>query len=407
MAYQKTNWKTRIGSNLSRFSKEQETTRSVVLRNEPSGISQQGTPFSSANMNKIEQGIYDAHKLLEGIHITGLNGATLTRIIGGTTEIAKILFTVNTFFVEGKTIVFDTNGTTGVYIGDVNGATINVLTTSIPPHGSDYPTRLGRVAAHADLPLTVPAATAVFGRTPHLDDYAFVIVDETMDRATVEWIIIEITTNGNITWGSPFTISGGIGQQPTVAQDAGRVLVGGQDPGTFGQSLAVDTAPTQDSGNLITSNGVFSWFGAALSTLKTTAKTLIGAVNELFDNKLDKTAQAADSARLGNQLPSAFAQANAVANLSGNQTIQGEKTFTSFPRLPSVSPAINNQAVNKGYVDDQINNGVDIKRIPSNGVIGDGVNSGATNLPIITPSSIRLATTADVYNSIVYWAMKL
>jgi len=46
-----------------------------------------------------------------------------------------------------------------------------------------------------------------------------------------------------------------------------------------------DTSPTQNSANLITSGSVWAWFGAALSTLKTTAKTVIGAINELFDNK--------------------------------------------------------------------------------------------------------------------------
>ena len=63
MAYKKTEWKARKGSNLSRFSKEQETTRSVILFNEPSQITEEGTPFSVENMNNIEQGIYDAHEI--------------------------------------------------------------------------------------------------------------------------------------------------------------------------------------------------------------------------------------------------------------------------------------------------------------------------------------------------------
>ena len=64
--YEKTEWKARQGSNLQRFEKSQETETSVVLRNEPTSVTEPGTPFSVANMNKIEQGIYDAHEALSG-----------------------------------------------------------------------------------------------------------------------------------------------------------------------------------------------------------------------------------------------------------------------------------------------------------------------------------------------------
>ncbi|MCL2174974.1 MAG: hypothetical protein FWB73_02905 [Treponema sp.] len=65
MAYQKTDWKARIGSLLNRFGKEQETDRSVVLHNQPGLLTQAGTPVSIQNLNKIEQGIFDAHELAE------------------------------------------------------------------------------------------------------------------------------------------------------------------------------------------------------------------------------------------------------------------------------------------------------------------------------------------------------
>jgi len=45
-----------------------------------------------------------------------------------------------------------------------------------------------------------------------------------------------------------------------------------------------DTEPTLDSENLITSGGVWAWFGAARSTLLTGVKTIIGAINELFES---------------------------------------------------------------------------------------------------------------------------
>jgi len=65
MAYEKTIWKAREGSSLNRFEKEQESARSVILQNRPNSVTEPGTPFSVDNMNKIEQGISDAHELIE------------------------------------------------------------------------------------------------------------------------------------------------------------------------------------------------------------------------------------------------------------------------------------------------------------------------------------------------------
>ena len=65
MAYEKTEWKGRQGVNLNRFEKSQQTDKSVVLENVPSEITQQGTPFSTANMNHMEQGIFEAHAAVE------------------------------------------------------------------------------------------------------------------------------------------------------------------------------------------------------------------------------------------------------------------------------------------------------------------------------------------------------
>jgi hypothetical protein len=64
MSYIKTVWKARKGSNLNRFEKSQETNRSVMLYNAPNSITEHGTPFSVENMNKIEEGIYNAHEMI-------------------------------------------------------------------------------------------------------------------------------------------------------------------------------------------------------------------------------------------------------------------------------------------------------------------------------------------------------
>jgi len=64
MAYTKTEWKPRRGDGLNRFYKSQETDRSVMLTNNPTSIIEEGTPFDPPHMNKIEQGVYDAHELV-------------------------------------------------------------------------------------------------------------------------------------------------------------------------------------------------------------------------------------------------------------------------------------------------------------------------------------------------------
>jgi len=61
MAYTKTFWKARKGTNLNRFTKSEETDRTFLLTNTPDAITEPGTPFSAENMNHIEEGIEAAH----------------------------------------------------------------------------------------------------------------------------------------------------------------------------------------------------------------------------------------------------------------------------------------------------------------------------------------------------------
>jgi hypothetical protein len=62
MADTKTVWTARQGANLNKFAKLEETAESVVLVNTPDGITVPGTPFTAANMNRIEEGIAAAHE---------------------------------------------------------------------------------------------------------------------------------------------------------------------------------------------------------------------------------------------------------------------------------------------------------------------------------------------------------
>jgi hypothetical protein len=61
MAYTKTAWVEPAGAYLNRFKKQNETDTSVELIQDPV-MTNTPTPFSVENMNKIEQGIYDAHQ---------------------------------------------------------------------------------------------------------------------------------------------------------------------------------------------------------------------------------------------------------------------------------------------------------------------------------------------------------
>ena len=61
MSYVKTSWIARVGTALNRFLKANESSSSVELTADPTGVSTAGTPFTADNMNKIEDGIHDAH----------------------------------------------------------------------------------------------------------------------------------------------------------------------------------------------------------------------------------------------------------------------------------------------------------------------------------------------------------
>ena len=98
MSYTKTEWKAREGVNLDRFLKTEETNEYVFLENVPDSITVPGTPFDIDNMNKIEQGIFDAHKAINeadtevtegssnlirsGAVFSSLSGKAATFIIG-------------------------------------------------------------------------------------------------------------------------------------------------------------------------------------------------------------------------------------------------------------------------------------------------------------------------------------
>ena len=219
--------------------------------------------------------IQATNSVIDGIRTTSLRGAYLTRELGGATDVPIHLFGSFSNFQAGKTLVFDDNGTQGVFIGNVDSATIRVMTKSIS-HMSDLkPTLLGSVPTFADLPMHADTAASLFGRVPRIDDHAFVLNDETHDDLRVIWYVIdivEIPYEGDaygmipfppppptieLAWGNPIPINRDDFQAQTGAVDSGRVLTGGATPGTFGESIPIDVEATEGSNNLITSDAVY------------------------------------------------------------------------------------------------------------------------------------------------------
>ena len=205
---------------------------------------------------------------VDGTNALYLVGSTLTRVLGGTTEVAKALFAQGTLFKLNKAILTDNQGTLAVYTSDKDTNTMIFTTRTITPIGGDEPTLLGNVATRANLPLTTTAAQTLFGRSVEVDDYCRIIADENNTGHTVEIYITNIT-GSNITWGNEIILNTANYQAQTTASDSGKVLVGGATGGTFGVPLGFDAIPTTSSGNLVKSGGIES----ALVSLRNTFLT--------------------------------------------------------------------------------------------------------------------------------------
>ncbi|MDR2964213.1 MAG: hypothetical protein LBU88_00360 [Treponema sp.] len=237
----------------------------------------------------IDDQIDTLKQILDGTKSIKLTGDFLTRVINGTTPVAKNLFAPLTVFEARRTIIHDANGTIGIYIEDVDASAIIVETLTTSQIAPSIPTGLGSVQRFADLPQTITEAAARGWHTPRIDDYAYVQRDENYADQRMVWHVVTVDEDGNMTWGNPITSMEGDFQIQTTSEDAGKVLTGGASPGTYGESLAIDTDPTEGSNNLVQSGGLFAWFGGVRLMLKTVNKNIIGAINELFDGKLDKS----------------------------------------------------------------------------------------------------------------------
>jgi hypothetical protein len=64
MSYTTTTWSDRIVQFPNRYTKTDETVNQVTLSLSPGTITQNGTPVNAGNLNKIEEGIYNAQLML-------------------------------------------------------------------------------------------------------------------------------------------------------------------------------------------------------------------------------------------------------------------------------------------------------------------------------------------------------
>jgi hypothetical protein len=79
--------------------------------------------------------------------------------------------------------------------------------------------------------------------------------------------------------------------------------------------------------------------------------------------------------------PKKYIDDNAV-KLTGNQTVAGIKTFSSFPVTPSSAPTANYEVANKKYVDDHAIVGASTQATGTTDIAGAGSEADMTNMSI-------------------------
>lgn len=281
-----------------------------------------------ARINLTNNNLDDLATDVSGIQMLYLTGSTLTRVLGGTTNIARSVFAANAAFKINKVLLSDVNGTFAVYTSNADAETLVFTTRTITHIAQNEPTLLGNVATRATLPSTVTAATARFGRSVEVDDYCRVLADEGHSGATTEIYITNIVGDA-ITWGNEIILNTSDYQAQTTAGDSGKVLVGGSTPGTYGPSKSFDATPTTGSTNLVTSGAIASAITTAvtngnvssaskLTTARTFQTDLASTTATSFDGTANNTHGVTGVLPVANGGTGASTVQDALANLNVN-----------------------------------------------------------------------------------------
>src|SRR5574344_1742489 len=104
MAYTPHVWIPRLGSNLNRFTKANETSTSVDLTNAPEIVTQAGTPFSTDIMNEMEEGITDANAGIGLLATCDTAAATQIKEIDMSDYTIKVGMHIDIDFTNGNTV---------------------------------------------------------------------------------------------------------------------------------------------------------------------------------------------------------------------------------------------------------------------------------------------------------------
>lgn len=107
MAYTKTSWVDKAVQFATRYLKTGETSSGVTLTADPGTITQAGTPVNAGNLNKIEQGIFDAHTNAAAAQTTAdaalaRSGGTMTGQLVTANSTGAIGVTTSTHKLEVK-----------------------------------------------------------------------------------------------------------------------------------------------------------------------------------------------------------------------------------------------------------------------------------------------------------------
>src|SRR5574344_970341 len=97
-------WIPRLGTNLNRYTKANETANSVDLVNAPEAVSQQGTPFSTDIMNEMEAGITDANAGIGLLVTCATAAATQIKEIDMSDYTIKVGMHIDIDFTYGNTV---------------------------------------------------------------------------------------------------------------------------------------------------------------------------------------------------------------------------------------------------------------------------------------------------------------
>lgn len=193
MAYTKTNWLARTGTGLNKYKDTNDNNRILALVHSPDSITQQGTPLSAENLNKMEQGIYDAHVTADGAvqksggelkdTVTTFSEATGTRSnIASGEKTSNIFGKIKQWFSALKALAFkdkvaagdytagsivnaDISSSAAIAQSKISGLTTDLGNKAPSTHTHGNITTDGKVGTVADKLLCTGAGGAVDAKT--------------------------------------------------------------------------------------------------------------------------------------------------------------------------------------------------------------------------------------------------